>query len=344
MIETHENWISSAVLALILIAAGFGCKSGPSGKPQGTAGGSSGSAVDAVQFQFGWELPTRLTAKSTRRVRKTGGKQKTYRSSYEMSAAKQDGDVRVQIEPNFEGVSGSDPAKGIASVLGAASSVAMPSMLVSADGTFKGVEGLKGTRKAYLDAAKQAAGGSLPKQIGAVLNRYLTEKFLKSRARQHWEMLVGLWTGEQDFEVGKMYESTTKDRFQFPLVGFREVEMELTFGVEERVSCSDGSTETGCVRAAIESRPDVRKMKELMQKWVDEFSKVQAKRQGMAKPPKITVNEVYVKTDVSILTNPSTLRPHRFEEKRTVRLKLKNPNGDVRSIKSVDKRTTTFSE
>ena len=299
---------------------------------------------DLVDFTFGWETPLTLKAETTRRVRDMGGEAREYRAEYEMEATRSDEMLRVAVDPQFQGVTGRRANGGAGQILGTVAILAVPTMVVSPEGGFETVEELDATRDLVAKEARRAAGGGLSKKVESALGRFLGDEVLEQRARQNWDMMVGMWAGET-MEIGETYESKSEQEFTLPLVGRREVTMEVEFGALERVSCPAGteSGETGCVRATIRSRPDVRDMKELMQKWVEEHAEIEAKRQGMATTPKITVTEMFFRTEATLVTEISTLRPHRLTQKRTQRVKLRDPNGGERAFRTVDQRTTTFS-
>jgi hypothetical protein len=157
---------------------------------------------------------------------------------------------------------------------------------------------------------------------------------------------VGTWAGSQ-VPIGEKQETDATDAFEFPMVGRREVDLELEFTVEERISCSsrpaDSGSEPECVRITVKSRPDVQKMKEVLQKQVDHFAAQKAQKQGMDRVPDLTVTDVFIRSDMTLVTEPATLRPHRWTDKKTVRMSMEGPNGREKSYKLVDKTQTVFS-
>jgi hypothetical protein len=339
-------------LSWALLCAG-GCQSGPE-----PAGGDapretkkdeseeSDQQVETVDFEFGWEAPSTRTAEATRAIRKIGGEETTYRGSYKLGVESTEAGLRVAVEPDFGGgAAGSEPQ--LSEIVTAASFVAMPTMAVGPDGSFDGVADIEATRRQFREAAASAAdtGQGLPKEIGSMLDKLLSREVLEVRARQFWELLVGLWAGET-MEVGETYSSETEASFELPVVGTREMQMSVEFGVRERVACNDSATPDddgpGCVRTAVTSRPDVREMETLMQKWVDKMAELQATRTGRSEVPDLQVADVFVRSNITLVTRPADLRPMVFREKRTTRMTLQAPNGREKSYRYVDEREMTF--
>jgi hypothetical protein len=302
--------------------------------------------VETVDFEFGWKAPSSRTAEAKRTIRKTGGEETTYQGSYELGVESTEAGLRVTVEPEFGGgAAGSEPR--LSEIVTAASFVAMPTMAVSADGAFDGVADMEATRRQFREAAASAADADqgLSKEVASMLDELLSRAVLEVRARQFWELLVGIWAGET-MEVGETYTSETEASFELPVVGTREMQMSVEFGVEERVACNDSATTgdegPGCVRTAVTSRPDVREMETLMQKWVDKMAKVQARRTGRSKVPELEVADVFVRSNITLVTRPGDLQPMVFREKRTTRMTLRAPNGREKSYRYVDKREMTF--
>ena len=321
------------VLAALLTVVG--CRTAAPAGGQVEPSSSSADEPETVGLQFDWPAETRLRAEAVHRTKRPGKEPAETRFSYEVRAAdaeegegeKSEDRIRVDIAPTFDGW-------GARAVAGSA----MPGFRVEKTGAYASALEVDAVRADYLERLK-ADGKAVPISV----KRLLDPTSLRQRSRQWWSSAVGLWSG-REFEVGERYSAQVEDTFQLPMAGSRSLEMEVDFGVDERVACEEpgAEEEPGCIRATLSSKPDVDQLADWMQQLVDRASARQAKKQGMAKPPKIEVVSIYMQTDTTLVTDPETLVPRRLTEKQTVRLRLRAPDGTERAFKRVDTTETMF--
>ncbi len=339
-------WTLAVAGATGFVWAALGCRSAPRAADAAPENSSEQeTSVETVELQFGWEPSEARSAEVSRTVEKTGGEARTYRGRYAFRTQEGDEQLQVRVEPELEGSKGTFEGTELGRIVTAASFAAMPTMQVTAAGRFEGVSGREATRREYLEAARSAAEGSLPQEVRSMLERLLAAEVLETRSRQFWEMLVGLWAGES-FELGASYEGDTEASFALPLVGRRKMPVEVDFGVRERVACGErpggGGERPACVRASVESRPDVREAETLVQRWVDRVAEATAKRQGREQTPDLEVGEVFIRSEVEVVTHPADLQPESYREKRTIRLTLRAPDGTEKAYRHVDERQIAF--
>lgn len=321
------------VLAALLTVAG--CRTAAPAGGQVEPSSETTEKAETVGLRFDWPAETRLRAEAVHRTKRPGSQPVETRFSYEVRAAEaEEGDgeeaedrIRVDISPTFEG-------RGARTVAGSA----MPGFRVEQTGAYATAMEVDAVRADYLERLK-TDGKAVPMPV----KRLLDPTSLRQRSRQWWSSTVGLWSG-REFEIGERYSAQVEDTFQLPMAGSRSLEMEVDFGVDERVACEEPAAEEepGCIRATMSSKPDVDQLADWMQQLVDRASARQAKKQGMAKAPKIEVVNIYLQTDTTLVTDPETLLPRRLTEKQTIRLRLRAPDGTERAFKRVDTTETAF--
>jgi len=340
------RWSLVVALAGTLLTANAGaCRTAPrapEGAPQ-----KEEPSEELATFEFDWSDGMALEAEVRKRFRRSGGEERTVHAGYRMTVKERGEGVLVEFTP------GSDPkvegARGITveSAAATASSVALPSMSAASDGALESVEGMETAREKFRQFVRNLKGDSLEDRKERALEPLLAGDFLRSRARQFWSIVVGTWAGSQ-IAVGEQQTSDVSDTFVFPVVGEREVKLELEFSVEERVSCNsrpaegDAGADPECVRIEMRSRPDVREMKAVLQEQVDRISERKARERGMDETPDLTVANVFVRTEMTLVTKPSKLRPYRWRDEKIVRMTLRGPAGEERSYKLVDQTRTLF--
>lgn len=337
------------IVALSFLVAAGACKSGPE-TAESEPPAESAESENLAKFRFGWEPGMEVAADVRKKYRRPGGETETFRAGYRLSTERRDGGLRVGVAPEMSPEATGADEVTVADGLATASVVALPAMNVTSDGAFESVADLESSREEFRNVVRTLNGGDLEARQQKTLEPVLKEKILTDRAKQYWSFLVGTWAGSQ-VPIGETQKTDATDAFEFPMLGRREVDLELEFTVEERISCSSrpegpakSESEPGCVRIAMKSRPDVEKMKEVMQKQVDRFAAQKAKAEGMDRVPNLTVTNVFLRSDMTLVTEPATLRPHRWTDKKTVRMTMEGPNGREKSYKLVDKTRTVFSE
>jgi len=335
------RWVV-ALSCLVVVGA---CKSGPE-TAEAEAPAESAESENVAKFRFGWQSDTELVADVRKEYRRPGGESEVFRGGYRLSTERGDEGRRVRVEPEMNPeVTGTDEVT-VADGMATATVLALPVIEVGSEGTFESVAELESAREAFRGVVRELNGGDLELRQAKTLKPLLTDEVLTSRAKQYWSFLVGTWAGSQ-VPIGEKQETDATDAFEFPMVGRGEVDLELEFTVEERISCSsrpaDSGSEPECVRITVKSRPDVQKMKEVLQKQVDHFAAQKAQKQGMDRVPDLTVTDVFIRSDMTLVTEPATLRPHRWTDKKTVRMSMEGPNGREKSYKLVDKTQTVFS-
>lgn len=337
---------------MLVVAALFGvssCKSSPETKSPPPSSAGEVEERDVTRFRFDWPEGTTLRAEVDRELRRAGGRSKTFHAGYSLETAEEDDGYRIDVTPEFDIRKTGTNRVRAEDAVAIASVVALPTLVVGPEGAFRSVAGVEATREDFRESVRQLDGGALTSRQTGALDPVLDGQYLEARARQYWSLLVGTWA-ESQLEVGETTTAEVNDSFTFPMIGRREVEMELEITLEERLPCAgrsagpEGGSRKGCVRISMKSRPDVETLEASMQQWVDQFAEEKAKNEGINDTPDLEVTDVFVRTRFELVTRPATLRPRQFRQKKTVRMTLQGPSGSEKSYRLVDERRTEFRE
>lgn len=357
-VSDRENERRTIGRWIVVFAALFGlvsCKSSPETKTPPPSSAGEGEERDVARFRFDWREGTTLTAEVDRELRRAGGESKTFHAGYSLGTTEEGDGYRIDVTPEFDIRKTGTNRVRAEDAVAVASVIALPTLVVGPDGAFRSVADVDESREDFREAVRQLDGGALTSQETGVLEPVLDEQYLEDRARQFWSLLVGTWA-ESQLEVGETTSTEVSDSFAFPMIGRREVVMELEIVLEERLPCASRSAGAGrsagttgdsrneCVRISMKSRPDVETLETSMQQWVDQFAEEKAKNEGMNDTPDLEVTDVFLRTEFELVTKPATLRPRRFRQKRTVRMTLQGPSGSEKSYRLVDERRTEFRE
>jgi hypothetical protein len=133
-----------------------------------------------------------------------------------------------------------------------------------------------------------------------------------ARMVQRWQTLVGAWTG-RTLPLAATYTVTAPEQ-----TAEGPVRLQISVRADGRVPCEPGDTASRCVRLRILSQPTgndrdaVARVaaRELLP--ADEFLLYESSR----------VRAFGAMTDVMLVTEPDTLVPHRFTERRVLRMRV----------------------
>jgi TPR repeat protein len=174
--------------------------------------------------------------------------------------------------------------------------------VVSRKGELVDVEGIEAAKVAMGEAFATPGRTSPPSR--AVLD--VSADVLKGEAARNWAVEVGSWNG-LDLEVGELYETES-----VPPVALARpvaVRMEGTVRVTGRVACAQGFSAPRCVALKSETRMDA-----------EALEKVTRALLGSAgvEVPNGAASGAASRTEVTLVTEPDRLLPHRVELVTTV--------------------------
>jgi hypothetical protein len=167
--------------------------------------------------------------------------------------------------------------------------------VVDRGGRHLGFEGIE----AALAAMPQMDGAS-PAQLRALADA------LRGRLARNWKLTVGAWV-DREMPLGATYAASAPEAVE----GGGTVRMRIAIRADGHVPCHPGAAERRCVRLHLRSEPDDTRVELLAPALLRELAPGQA-----IDPRAMVVQGVAALTDVSLVTEPDTLIPHRFTMRR----------------------------
>ncbi|HYD51752.1 MAG TPA: hypothetical protein VEA99_03955 [Gemmatimonadaceae bacterium] len=202
-----------------------------------------------------------------------------------------------------------------------------PSYVVSDAGAFVRVANIA-RMKAFIDTMiaerTRTTTSRLAESQRAALAGLVSEQALSAVAAEQWNAVVDLWADE-DWVVGKRYRSSAET--PVPMLPGFQILLHSTIAAEARVACTVGGDPRGCVRLRMTSRPDSAGLRRF---FTEMGRMVQA-------PPDIDIGammrDAQLDTEVVLVTEPTSLRPHDVRITRRVRFDVpsspREPGGRV---------------
>jgi hypothetical protein len=195
-------------------------------------------------------------------------------------------------------------------------------LVVGEDGRVRSVDGVadavEGMRKL------PAFSGDAPATKKAL---ELAPQLVEKEARETWALLVGFWS-ENDLELSEAYE--TESEVAVPLVPGLTVRIRVEVRATRWVDCP-GPKGGRCVELKMRSQPDREDAAKVVNALMERLGVPRQAVQG-------ALGELAVVTDATVITEPSTLVPHRLEIRKTG--EATGPGGET--ISRVDAQTWTY--
>lgn len=299
---------------------------------------------DSVSLRFKW--PTGTTAQVEQEwIRVTSSPERrdsiTIRSRYRLRVLDHaDGQLVSADSFVLSGTSGLPTLKGQASdVQRLATHVGsfQPSYIVSREGEFRRVENVA-RMKQLLDSLiapllQEMKLKDAPAELQAIMRNATSEQSMAGSAAQEWDAVVGTWAGA-DWVIGQAYESMVQE--PVPIMADLKIPMRYEFGAAERVPCTAAAGGTSCVRLEMYSEPDTAALRGVMADMM--------KRLGAAEKDLLTsLQNVRTTNQVTLITEPQTLRPYELTRVRRVDVRVA-PGGKEKpgTTTRVDIRTARY--
>lgn len=277
----------------------------------------------AETLKFAW--PDGATAKVTtrsqgRRTSKTdGGRTWDMTADFTMRV-KKDGDRIVISREAYSGWKGTFPPNFGG---GAERFVDMiPTTIVSADGTFIGIEGHETTRKLMAQALDQSAP-----LVQTALQSVTSDASLTAMATDNWSTMVNLWQ-EVELDPAAFYELQTVTAV--PALGGGEIEITGTVRFVKETPCGPGHGDRRCVAFHAETAPNQKQVSALLQSVV---------KKADANAPRIVNFDQRFKVD--IVVDKQTMLPQQLTITRLHNLEFDTPGPNPSMSEEITK-TYTF--
>ncbi|HYG66079.1 MAG TPA: hypothetical protein VD838_00420 [Anaeromyxobacteraceae bacterium] len=280
---------------------------------------------EVVALRFAW--PERLEAQVIQRVTRTRTGQPTRRSTTRFAQlAARDGDRhRISVrDVRFEGDLPIPPGAGVTRADFVAATEAIV-QLVTAQGELAAIEGTEPV-KALLQKTLEAS--DVPK---AQLERAvaLGDAALRAESQEAWNLAVGFWIGAE-LELGERYG--LENEAELPLLPGTTARYEVEFGVARKVPCAPGEKAARCVEIGLRSVPDPEVMPRITTALVERMAGPEVKI------PEAAIQGVEVENELVLVTEPSTLVPHRLVWTKAIRVTALGEGETARTLEQLDRR------
>ncbi|MGH7448902.1 MAG: hypothetical protein ACREK1_05475 [Longimicrobiales bacterium] len=163
------------------------------------------------------------------------------------------------------------------------------------------------------------------------LDTMLSEDALTGLAAQEWNAIVGMWA-DADLVMGETYQF--EEQAALPMIAGATVTMVSEFAIERSTACIEGGSDKDCVEIRLVSRPDPEAMKRIL----DQFMERLLALPGIGG---LAFESLDVGNEMVLVTEPSTLRPHRVVLSRRV-TGVVAADGERSEVSQVEVRTLRY--
>lgn len=283
--------MSRAALAVHLLAALLALPA-HAADPRAADAKPDAPRPEVVALRYAWPRDLAADVEYARTRTQTGRPTTTVQLRGKLAASPRGKGIAVR----YQGWSG---AQGeAAAMLRAAERVVL---VVGEDGQAQAVEG---TREAAGALRKIPPFDSDAPQVQKALE--LAPASLEKEARELWAVLVGFWN-ENDLQLGEGYVSESE--VPIPALPGSTVRLRIEASAARWVDCP--RPEGGrCVELTMRSRPDKEDVQKVVGALMDKLGVPKQAVQG-------ALGELATVMDATIVTEPSSLVPHRVDVKRT---------------------------
>jgi hypothetical protein len=187
-------------------------------------------------------------------------------------------------------------------------SAIVPRFIVDSAGAFVRLDDVAAVRAKFDTLVTRMLPPDEAAATRAGLETMLSEEALTGLAAQEWNAIVGMWAGA-DLEMGEVY--SFEEEAALPLIPGATVAMISEFSIERRTSCVEGGTGEDCVEIHLVSTPDPEAMKAILAQYTERLLSTP----GLGG---IGFESLAMENEMVLITEPSTLRPHRLVLSKSV--------------------------
>lgn len=277
----------------------------------GGAARPDGAGSGPVELKFGWPDGFQSHVLIAHESRRSGAEATGLIARQRMVAEKQGSEIRVSTRD--VAARGNEPdLESIVKINEALVQVVAP------DGRFRRAEGL--------DQALASIKTATPEERDKA-----RQALIRSTAFD-WELMVGAWAGEK-LEPDQL----KRKRLQgyVPHIVAVEALLDVEYGVEGRVPCTEQETARRCVqlsyRASLAPEDRSATLERLQRITISEAEKA-------------TPEDVHADIELLLVTEPETLIPHRMTQRERLRLRLRLAEGRVVETEDRSEDTYLFSD
>ena len=196
----------------------------------------------------------------------------------------------------------------------------------------------KPVRVAGAEALKQALdrffeATPLPTAAAEQLKASMSMQAIEAKELDSWNQLVGFWNGSE-LELGATYELPPTPTTSPSGVTF---EMSMRYGAKEWVPCTEGAQASRCVRLEAVSTPEPKGLEAAVSAFMGPLLET-FRAQGI----EVSASGISMSNTFTVIAEPDTLVPHRFERSRILKLNLRAPDGEEHPFDSGDSLVRTY--
>ena len=185
----------------------------------------------------------------------------------------------------------------------------VPTIIVTKDGLFVGIEGHETARKLMNDSVAQTGG--LDPVVRNAFDTITSNASIESMAKDHWSSMVALWR-DVELDPGVFYEMSNVT--PVPQLGGGEIEIKGTVKFVKAAPCETTRNDQRCAHLQAELIADQAQVRKILQSFV---------QQAAGSRPNITAFDRHFKVD--IVLDKTTMLPHQLRLTRGHSLTMKNP-------------------
>ncbi len=201
----------------------------------------------------------------------------------------------------------------------------IPTFIVSADGTFVGIEGHEAARKLMNSSVEQSGG--LPPVERRVYETVTSNAALEAMAKDHWSTMVGLWEEvELDPEASYEIRSVTS----VPQLGGGQIDITGEVRFVKEAPCATGPAGRRCVHFRSETGADKAQVRKIVEALL---------KQAGAGGPQITAFDQRFKLE--IVVEKATMLPQQLTLTRLHAMNFSMGGREVTASEEINK-TYTF--
>lgn len=200
----------------------------------------------------------------------------------------------------------------------------VPTIIVTNDGLFVGIEGHETARKLMNDSVAQTGG--LDPAVRNAFDTITSNASIESMAKDHWASIVALWR-DVELTPGVFYEMSNVT--PVPQLGGGEIEIKGTVKFVKAAPCESTRNDQGCAHLQAELVADQAQVRKILQSFV---------QQAAGSRPNITAFDRQFKVD--IVLDKTNMLPYQVKLTRGHSLTVKNRMSEETSSEEV---STTYS-
>lgn len=320
---------ASLSLALVCLVA----FAGPPAFAQEAPAPAAHWRADTVHLRFGWTAGTSARVEVTRRSVRVAEAADTVAggAQYRLNAeAHADGLIISYGDFVFPPPVDTTEAARMNSLAEQAAAI-VPRFIVDSAGAFVRLDDVAAVRAKFDTLVTRVLPPDEAAATREGLETMLSEDALTGLAAQEWNAIVGMWA-DADLELGGLH--SFEEEAALPMIPGATVPMISEFSIERRTSCVDGGTGEDCVEIHLVSTPDPEAMKAILAQFTERLLSTP----GLGG---IGFESLSMKNEMVLITEPSTLKPHRVVLSKSV-MGVVVADGERSEVSQTDVRTYRY--